>query len=137
VVETLEAGTYRTRTRTGDFDMSPGGGDNVVDPDEVTVEFMCDEEAVKLKVRDNNRTGYCNKQLDALFDQGSRTLDPKKRRDLYQKGFATLYEELAEVFLAFEHRFFGVHPNVRGFASDDNENLDTAAGGLFRVWLSR
>jgi ABC-type transport system substrate-binding protein len=137
VVETLEAGTYRTRSRTGDFDMSPGGGDNAVDPDEVTVEFMCDEEAVKLKVRDNNRTGYCNKQLDALFDQASRSLDPKKRRELYRKGFAILYEELAEVFLAFEHRFFGVHPNARGFTSDDNENLDTAAGGLFRVWLSR
>lgn len=136
-LETLEAGTYRTRSRVGDFDISPGGGDNANDPDQVTVEFTCDEEAIKRKARDNNRTGYCNKQLDALFDQASTTSDPKKRRELYRKGFAIVYEEVPEIFLAFEHRFFGVHSHVRGFITDENENLDTPEGGLFRVWLAR
>jgi peptide/nickel transport system substrate-binding protein len=137
VVESLEAGTYRNRSRTGDFDMSPGGGDNSADPDQITVEFTCDEDAVKRRARDSNRTGYCNKQLDAVFDQAGSTLDPKKRKELYRKGFAILHEEVPEVFIAFEHRFFGVHPHVRGFVSDDNENLDSPEGGILRVWLSR
>jgi hypothetical protein len=42
-----------------------------------------------------------------------------------------------EVFLAFEHRYFGVHPNVRGFVTDNNESLDSAEGGIFKVWLAR
>jgi peptide/nickel transport system substrate-binding protein len=136
-VETLEAGTYRTRTRTGDYDMSPGGGDLPADPAQIAVEFMCDEESVKLKARDNNRTGYCNKQLDALVDQADGTLDSKKRKELYKKAFEILYNETPEVFLAFEHRYFGVHPTVRGFTSDSNESLDSAEGGLFKAWLTK
>ncbi|MGH7768283.1 MAG: ABC transporter substrate-binding protein [Candidatus Binatia bacterium] len=137
VVETLEAGTYRTRTRTGDYDMSPGGGDMPPDPAQIAVEFMCDEESVKLKSRDNNRTGYCNKQLDSLVQQADSTLDPKKRKEIYRKAFQILYDETPEVFLAFEHRFFGVYPTVRGFVTDSNESLDSAEGGIFRVWLTK
>lgn len=137
VVETLEAGTYRTRSRTGDYDMSPGGGDLPADPAQIAVEFMCDEVSVKLKARDNNRTGYCNKQLDALVNQADGTLDPKKRKEIYKKAFEILYNETPEVFLAFEHRYFGVHPTVRGFVTDNNESLDTAEGGIFRVWLTK
>jgi ABC-type transport system substrate-binding protein len=136
-VETLEAGTYRTRTRTGDFDMSPGGGDNSPDPSAVTVEFACDEESVKLKNRDNNRTGYCNKQLDEMVAQADGTLDKNKRKELYRKIFTTLYEEVPEVFLAFEHRYFGVHATVRGFVTDSNESLDSPEGGIFRTWLTK
>jgi ABC-type transport system substrate-binding protein len=137
VVETLEAGTYRGRTRSGDYDLSPGGGDIPADPAQIAVEFMCDEESVKRKSRDNNRTGYCNKQLDALVEQADATLDAKKRKELFRKAFGILYEDVPEVFLAFEHRYFGVHPTVRGFVTDNNESLDSAEGGLFRVWLTR
>jgi peptide/nickel transport system substrate-binding protein len=137
VVETLEAGTYRTRTRSGDYDMSPGGGDMPPDPAQIAVEFMCDEESVKLKSRDNNRTGFCNKQLDALIQQADSTLDLKKRKEIYRKAFQILYDETPEVFLAFEHRFFGVHPTVRGFVTDSNESLDSAEGGIFKTWLTK
>jgi ABC-type transport system substrate-binding protein len=137
VVETLEAGTYRTRTRSGDYDLSPGGGDLPSDPAQIAVEFMCDEESVKRKSRDNNRTGYCNKQLDALVEQADGTLDAKKRKELFKKVFQILYDETPEVFLAFEHRNFGVHPAVRGFITDNNESLDSNEGGIFKVWLTK
>jgi peptide/nickel transport system substrate-binding protein len=136
-VETLEAGTYRSRTRSGDYDISPGGGDIPSDPAQIAVEFMCDEESVKRKSRDNNRTGYCNKQLDALVEQADSTLDAKKRKELFRKVFGILHEETPEVFLAFEHRYFGVHPTVRGFATDSNESLDSTEGGIFKVWLTK
>jgi peptide/nickel transport system substrate-binding protein len=136
-VETLEAGTYRGRTRSGDYDMSPGGGDLPADPAQIAVEFMCDEESVKRKSRDNNRTGYCNKQLDALVEQADSTLDSKKRKELFKKVFQILYDETPEVFLAFEHRNFGVHPAVRGFITDNNESLDSNEGGIFKVWLAK
>jgi hypothetical protein len=42
-----------------------------------------------------------------------------------------------EVFLAFEHRFFGVHSTVRGFVTDGNEFLDLPEGGIFIVWLTK
>lgn len=136
-VEILEAGTYRTRNRSGDYDISPGGGNNEDDPDHVSVEFTCDEDAVKRRARDNNRTGYCNKELDALFLQASGTVDPKVRRELYRKAFRILYEEVPEVFLIFEHRFFGIHPRARDFTSNSNEDLITFEGGLYKTWLSR
>ena len=132
-----EAGTYRSRTRSGDYDMSPGGGDIPADPAQIAVEFTCDEESVKRKARDNNRTGYCNKQLDALVEQADGTLDAKKRKELYRKVFGILYEETPEVFLAFEHRYFGVHPTVRGFATDSNKSLNSTEGGIYKVWLTK
>lgn len=137
VAETLEAGAYRARNRAGDYDISPGGGNNEPDPDQVSVEFTCDEDAVKRRARDNNRTGYCNKELDALFNQASGTMDPKKRRELYRKAFRIIYEEVPEVFLAFEHRFLGIHPRVRDFISNNNEDLILFEGGLHKTWLSR
>ncbi|MGH7832408.1 MAG: ABC transporter substrate-binding protein [Candidatus Binatia bacterium] len=136
-VEVLEAGAYRRRGRTGDFHLKPGGGDSMLDPDQIAVEFMCDEEAIKNRHRENNATGYCNKQVDKLFDEAKVTTDLKKRRELYRKAFVILHEELPEIFLAFEHRHFGVHSDVRDFASDANESFNIIEGGIYKAWLAR
>jgi len=109
----------------------------MLDPDQIAVEFACDEEAIKNRHRENNATGYCNKQLDKLFDEARVTADPKKRRELYRKAFAIIHEEVPEIFIAFEHRHFGVHPDVRDFASDANESFNIIEGGIYKAWLAR
>jgi peptide/nickel transport system substrate-binding protein len=136
-VEVLEAGAYRRRGRTGDFHLKPGGGDAMLDPDQIAVEFMCDDDAIKKRHRENNATGYCNKQVDRLFDEAKITTDLKTRRELYRKAFAIVHDEVPEIFLAFEHRHFGVRPEVRDFTSDANESFNTVEGGIHKAWLTQ
>jgi peptide/nickel transport system substrate-binding protein len=136
-VEIIEAGTYRKRSRVGEFDMSFSGGESWADPDPATVEFACDEEAVKRRQRDQNRSGYCNKEVDALFRQANSVTDYKKRYELYKKAFTIVDYDAAEIPLLFEHRYFAVRPNVRDFASDVNQYFRWLEGGVHKSWLSK
>ncbi|MGH7766668.1 MAG: ABC transporter substrate-binding protein [Candidatus Binatia bacterium] len=136
-VEILEAGTYRKRSRVGEFDMSFAGGESWSDPDPATVEFACDEEAVKRKQRDQNRSGYCNKEVDALFRQANSVTDYKKRFELYKKALLLVDSDAAEIPLLFEHRYFAVRPNVRDFTADGNQYFRWLDGGVHKTWLSK
>jgi peptide/nickel transport system substrate-binding protein len=136
-VEIIEAGAYRKRSRVGEFEMSFSGGEFWADPDPATVEFACDEEAVKRRQRDQNRSGYCNKEVDALFRQAASVTDYKKRYEIYKKAFTIVDNEAAEIPLLFEHRYFGARPHVRDFVTDTNQAFRWLEGGVHKSWISK
>jgi len=73
-VKVLEFGAYRRLQRKGDFMVNIGGADLPPDPAlTYPAHFGCQEEAVKAGERQNNRSGYCNKEVDRLLEQAQGT----------------------------------------------------------------
>jgi peptide/nickel transport system substrate-binding protein len=94
-------------------------GAGVDDPDAQFYEnYACDS--------DRNYTGYCNRQIDALFDQQSMESDQGKRRRLVWDIDRKLQEDEARPIL-FHNRFATCwHPQVKG--------LTIMVNSLFNGW---
>ena len=75
---------------------------------------------------DRNYTGYCNPQMDKLFDQQSMEQDQEKRRDLVFEIDKKLQEDGARPIL-FHNRFATCwHPQLKG--------LTIMVNSLFNGW---
>ena len=75
---------------------------------------------------DRNYTGYCNPQIDKLFDQQSMEQDQEKRRDLVFEIDKKLQEDGARPIL-FHNRFATCwHPQLKG--------LTIMVNSLFNGW---
>ncbi len=61
---------------------NPGG--SVVDPDIQRARIVCGGE--------NNWSQFCDTEIDKLMDEGSRTIDPKKRDEIYRNVLRLIQE---------------------------------------------
>lgn len=78
----------------------------------------------------NNDAFYCNPEVDRLFDEAARELDPDRREQLYRKAQAII---AADVPFVFEYHTIAqsvVQPYVKNFKQHPVHNRD-----MSRVWL--
>ncbi|MBX7194842.1 MAG: ABC transporter substrate-binding protein [Sandaracinaceae bacterium] len=80
-VHTYEFGTFFARLSAGDFDVAPLIASEVTDPDVLRWYLHSDA----LPPKGANRARFRHAEVDALLDEGLRTLDPTARRGCYQR----------------------------------------------------
>jgi len=64
---------------------------------------------------DSNKWGYSNPQMDALFEQGAKALDPAKRKEIYDRIQAMIYEELPLIPVSYYGVNMVMKPQVKNF----------------------
>ncbi|MGH7198302.1 MAG: ABC transporter substrate-binding protein, partial [Candidatus Omnitrophota bacterium] len=134
----LDRGARGSREGRGDFMMVLSGSDIPNDPEEeYPSEFGCAEEEVKAKNRTENSSGYCNPEVDRLLEEASKTMDQKKRYEVFARVTRILHEEIPGIPLAFVPRFFTYHKKVRGFETDFDGRFNMTTAGFSRVWIAR
>ncbi|HVM31590.1 MAG TPA: peptide-binding protein [bacterium] len=67
-----------------------------------------------------NFVSYKNKTVDALLVEGRRTLDPKKRRLIYQRLHQVLYDDQPYTFLYVPDAMPAIHKRFKGYEVNDN-----------------
>jgi peptide/nickel transport system substrate-binding protein len=135
-IVTMEYGARRNQIRKGDTTIDLTGGDFYADPTTTYRQLLaCEPDP---KVRTANRTGYCNKERDAMFDRLETEFDPKKRKELL-KEILTLEttHAVAEIPIGFAPRFYTFRDRVKGFTTDDNGAFVWSGGGLTRTWVDK
>lgn len=134
----LDRGARGSRESRGDFMMVLSGSDIPNDPEEeYPSEFGCAEEEVKAKNRTENSSGYCNPEVDRLLGEASKTMDHKKRYELFARVTRILHEEIPGIPLVFVPRFFTYQNKVKGFDTDFDGRFNMTTAGFSRVWLAR
>jgi len=75
-----------------------------------------------------NASGYSNKEVDTLLDQGAIELDPAKRAALYQKAEAIVNADLPYIYLWVPKDIYGVSKRLKGWkpSADSRINLHDA-----------
>jgi peptide/nickel transport system substrate-binding protein len=68
-------------------------------PDPGTYDFMCDHIPSAQNPQGENWSFLCDKELDALLQQGAKEIDFEKRQQIYQKASKLIYDKA--YFLAF------------------------------------
>jgi peptide/nickel transport system substrate-binding protein len=134
----LERGARGSRESRGDFMMVLSGSDIPNDPEEeYPSEFGCAEAEVKAKNRTENTSGYCNPEVDRLLAEASKTMDHKKRYEVFAKVTRILHDEIVGIPLVFVPRFFTYQNKVRGFETDFDGRFNMTTAGFSRVWIGR
>jgi oligopeptide transport system substrate-binding protein len=64
---------------------------------------------------ENNRTGWVNKNYDALLDESMRTVDPAKRIEVLKDAEAILLEDMPMIPIYFYTRVYLIAPSVKNW----------------------
>jgi ABC-type transport system substrate-binding protein len=111
------------------------GSGHFVDP--VTTyrpELACGPDPRK---RASNFSGYCDREMDALFDKLETELDGAKRRELMRQIIVKKEQDQPLMPLVFVPRFFAMRDYVKGFTTDDEGAFLRSGGGLNYTWLDK
>lgn len=76
---------------------------------------------------------YSNKQVDGLFQEGRKELDPVKRAAVYAKIHEILYEEQVYTWLFWRNSFYGFNKSLRGYKFSPRGPY-TYGPGLDSLW---
>ena len=130
-----EAGAAHAMHRRGEFSFYFGGGNFAADPSPTYgTEFVCEQD---LKKRNNNASGYCDKEMDSLIKRAEKELDPAKRRALLKQIVTKLNEDIPELPLVFVPRFFTFRDYAKDFTTDGDGAFRWWGGGLSYTWLDK
>ncbi len=97
---------------TGQYDIAEwSGAPSFPDPD--IDYFQCSDIPSDSNPEGNNWTGYCNKDVDALFAEEIKTTDPAKRAALFQQIDQHLYDDVAWVGVWFDADLWATSKRVQ------------------------
>jgi len=106
-VSTLEFAALVDRLQKKEFQAAFGGWGSGTDPD--TSENIFSSKA------ERNYGTYTNPEIDKLFVEGRKELDPKKRQAIYQKIHTILWEDQPYTWLYYRNAFYGFNKSLRGY----------------------
>jgi peptide/nickel transport system substrate-binding protein len=128
-LDVVETSSWFARLARKDYQVGLNVTGNAIDdPDQSFYEnYACGSE--------RNYTDYCNKPLQALFDQQSQETDIQKRKELVWKIDATLQNDVARPILFHGKQATCWKPHVHNWAPMVNSSYN---GYRFEdVWLSK
>jgi len=128
-LEVIETANWHAKIARKDYQVGLNlTGSGVDDPDQQFYEnYMCGSE--------RNVTGYCNKDLDKLFDQQSAETDPEKRRKLVWDIDQKLQEDGARPIVFHGKATTCWHPQMKGLTLMVNSIYN---GWRFEnIWLDK
>ena len=128
-LETIESALWYTRLLRKDFNVALNtGGTALDDPDVMLYEaYACTSE--------RNYTSYCDKEMEARFDEQSRTTDPALRKKLVQQIDYDLQARGVRPSIMHTRANTCWHPWVKGLALASNSQYNHWR--LEDVWLDR
>ena len=113
---------WAKRSAAWDFDMSLNWPGDKTDPAiGISRLYVCDN--IKNQAY-TNTSGYCNKNLDKLFDQAAQEADIEKRRALYHQTQDILLDDVPMLWLFDTPDLFFTHKDLSFPAYGTAENWD-------------
>jgi len=106
-VKPLEFPTVIAKLQAHDFQAAFGGWGTGTDPYTLENIFKTGEQ--------RNYGQYSNPEVDRLFEEGLRELDPQRREKIYARIATLLYEDQPYTWLFYQNSFYGFNKSLRGY----------------------
>lgn len=106
-VTPMEFAALVDKMQKKDFQAAFGGWGSGTDPDT--------SENIFATGQNRNYGSYSNPEVDKLFVEGRRELDPEKRIAIYQKIHNILWEDQPYTWLYYRNAFYGFNKSLRGY----------------------
>lgn len=129
-MEIMDRATHQARERKHDFDVNPGHLGFYPDPDRVFYIYNHSKDP-------SNRGLYNNPEYDRLVEEGRRTPDVAKRKEIYRKAIEVMNQDPHFIYLghlpvaqAWRSYVKGLKTNVRG-------DIAFHGGGVAYAWIEK
>lgn len=126
-LEVLEPGVYGDRWFKADFDAALASPNGYPDPDVMLAPYWHSTGEI------NRIANYREAELDKLLEQGRATLDPEKRKPIYDQIQKRLTDAVPWVWLFSGYDYRVTQPYVKDFAPLPNGSLIHARA----LWLDK
>ncbi len=124
-IEVLEWGKLLDNNSKGEFNANRIGWSGRADPDgNLYNNYRCKGA--------NNRTNYCNPEVDKLMEAARATTDTQERIALYRKVEAMIADDAPRVFVHFDALTRAFSPRVQGYVLASHGYLN-----FTDVWLKK
>ena len=125
-IEILEDGVMRDRATQGKYDLFTTGADATPDPVTTMMTYYYTNPVEK--------GTYSSPKVDRLLDNLNAEFDQKKRLKIFQELAWTIHNDVADIPLFFETRYFGMSEKTQGYPPP---GYDTSANGNFfkHAWI--
>ena len=135
-IKMMDRGAAFETRRKGQYAFKLAGGGSVgPDPvDSYLPIHVCEPDPRK---RNQNETGYCDKEMDALLKTAQAEHDQKKVGELMKKILAKINDDVPELLIGFTPRFFATRDFVKGFTTNNEGDFRWWRGGMNYVWLDK
>jgi peptide/nickel transport system substrate-binding protein len=129
-LEVMDRATHQRRQTKHDFDVNPGHLGFYADPDAIYARYNSTGEP-------NNYGGYSNPDFDKLMEEGRRTANKPKRKEIYRKALLILNRDLPFVFLGHLPVAQGWRSNIKGFKTNIRGDIAFHGGGVAHAWIEK
>ncbi|MBM3129422.1 MAG: ABC transporter substrate-binding protein [Chloroflexi bacterium] len=126
-LEVLEPGVYGDRWYKADFDAALASPNGYPDPDVMLAPYWHSTGEI------NRIANYRDAELDKLLEQGRATLDPEKRKPIYDQIQKRLTDAVPWVWLFSGYDYRVMQPHVKGFTPLSNGSLINAR----EIWMDK
>ena len=110
-IQSLEWGRFQADINAGNFQMWSLAWIGFKDPDILHHAFSSES----IPPNGGNRGRFSNVRIDKILKEARQTLEPAKRKDLYDTAQDLLYQEMPYFFLWHEDQFAVFRENVKNF----------------------
>lgn len=114
-IETLEWGTYLSKTGEGDFQAYLGGWVSGTSDADIVLYPLLDSKSIGFA---GNRARYSNPAFDAEVEAARVVLSPEARKEHYKKAQIMAQEDSPLVVLFNRYENIGINKRVKGFEYD-------------------
>ncbi|MCX7837900.1 MAG: ABC transporter substrate-binding protein, partial [Anaerolineae bacterium] len=126
-LEVLEPGVYGDRWYKADFDAALASPNGYPDPDVMLTPYWHSAGEI------NRIANYRDAELDRWLEQGRATLEPEKRKPIYDQIQKRLAEAVPWVWLFSGYDYRVMQPYVKGFTPLPNGSIIYAR----EIWLDK
>lgn len=121
---------------TGEFQAAITAAGISQDPDVNYFDDFHTEAPIEGK-RHRNHSGYSNRRVDSLLEEGRKTLDPQKRYKIYREFFELIYNEVPVLYLLVSPNLYAYRTTLKGFEMRGEGRYFSGDTGIPFAWLER
>jgi len=131
-MKVIDRAPHVTALRKGDYSISFTSESERYDWDDAFFMFLHSSEIGK-----NNLTGYSNKKMDELLENGRITQNWEDRKQIYRQVIELIKEDLPHLYVTKEVVTIALRDYVKGYRRGFSLRFAWAGGGVKYFWLDK
>lgn len=129
-LEILDRATHEARQDKGQFEVNPSHLTFVPDPDGLYNVYFHSKSAM-------NFAGYNNSEYDKLVEDGRRTVEIAKRKEIYRKALELLNKDLPHIFIGHYPIAQASRSYLKNMKTNSRGDISWSDGGVSHAWIDK
>ena len=129
-MEMMDRASHEARQIQNKFDVNPSHQTYVDDPDGIYYPYFHSKGG-------RNYARYSNAEFDKLIEDGRRTVDTAKRKEIYRKALELLNRDVPNIYLGHYPIAQAARTHLKNMKTNSRGDVSWSEGGASHAWLEK